>query len=350
MATDCDDESSSKEPETGSFPDNVKAYIQYGDTFTVLTGLLDAYGAVSDSRNSTLINSLFGVTLSPGTVKNMRQRCAEKISPLMEMVKKSIIESEACHSDETGVRVNGKLMWVHNSSTSEYTYQTISDKRGIEGIKENGVVPEFDGTSVHDCWNSYFIFDGVTHAICGAHILRELAGIQDLEPCHVWPGHFVDLLIRMKSAKEKAQTENRSELSEEELHRLRSRYDWVLELADTECPPLPESPVKKRGRRKKGKERSLIERLRKLKNAVCCFVNDFKVPFDNNQAERDLRGIKTKSKVSGCFRSSEGARNYLTISSFLNTAKKNGVNVFRALTSVFEGDVEFIQNPSSDSA
>ena len=341
---------SPEEPVTGSFPDDVKAHIQYGDTFTVLAGLMDTFGAVSDSRNSEFIDSLFGVTLSPGTVKNLRARCAEKVEPLMERVRETIRGGELCNSDETGVRVNGKLMWVHNSYTPEYTFQTISERRGVDGIGENGVIPGFSGTVVHDCWGPYFTFGHVSHADCGAHLLRALAGIQDMEPCHVWPGHFVDLLINMKSAKEGAQADGLSGLSDDVLDRFSSRYDWVLDLADTECPPPPEPEVRRRGRRRKGRERSLIERLRQLKDAVCRFVHDFRVPFDNNQAERDLRGIKTKHKVSRCFRSREGARKYLMVTSFLNTARKNGVNVHQALASAFSGHADFIPNPSSGSA
>ena len=321
----------------GQFPPNVKAHIQYGDSMVATAVLLDTYGAMSDARISDVIRSLFGVSLSPGTVVSMTSRCSDAVLPTMERVREAVIGSPVSNFDETGIRSCGRLVWVHNASTPELTYQTVSPRRGMEGILDCGVIRDSDGIAVHDCLPSYFLFDNVGHGICGAHLLRELNGIREMEPTHLWPGRFKDLLLFMKSAKEEAIGAGLGNLDPEILDTFDRMYDEILALADAECPPPPEPAVPRRGRRKKGRERSLIERLRRLKGAVCLHVRDFRVPFDNNQAERDLRNVKTKSKVSGCFRSERGARDYVRLSSYISTGRKQGVNPYEAMVAALEG-------------
>lgn len=326
----------------GQFPSDVTAYVQYGDSVCVLVGLLSTYGAVSAMRIHTLVGSLLGVRLSTGTVISMVKKCAAKVGPTMEKIRDLITKSDVGNFDETGARLAGVLNWVHNSSTPEYTYQTINRKRGKIGIDANGVLPNFNGVAMHDCWSPYWKYDGIIHAICNAHLLRELTGIEDNEPDHTWASAFKALLRSMKKAKGKAMARGKTELSYYYLHKFDLEYDRIMEIADRECPLPADPPKKKKGRKKKGKERALIERLMILKDAVCLFIHDFKVPFDNNQAERDVRNVKTKVKVSGCFRSENGAQNYLDIMSYLSTGNKHGVSVFEALTSAFAGNAEVV--------
>ena len=207
---------------SGSFPENVKAHVQYGDSFAVVTGLLDTYGAMSDSRISEMIQAFFDVTLSPGTVVSMTKRCAEMVGPALKSIRKAIAESSVAHFDESGAKVDGKLEWVHNSSTDKFTYLTLSPKRGIIGIEENGVLPEFDGVAVHDCWSPYFRYGDIRHSVCCAHILRELKGIESFEPDHRWPGMFEYLLLSMKSAKEDAQARGEDRITDQEWE----YYEW----------------------------------------------------------------------------------------------------------------------------
>ena len=225
--------------------------------------------------------------------------------------------------------VNSTL--VHNASQANYTFQTVNKKRGQEGIDANGVIGKSKDIAVHDCWGSYFKYTNVTHAVCCAHLLRELAGIQEREPTHKWTEEFAGLLLRMKAKKERDITQGKQAASNYHLHKFSREYDRILKLADTECPLPPEPTEKKKGRKKKGKERALIERLFELKEEVCRFFTLYYVPFDNNQAERDIRNTKTKSKVSGCFRTEEGAQDYCDITSYLNTAKKHGMDAITAL-------------------
>lgn len=331
------------EPMSGSFPENVKAHVQYGDSFAVVTGLLDSYGAMSDSRISELMRAFFGVTLSPGTVVSMTKRCADMVAPALESIREAVTGSPVAHFDESGARTGGILEWVHNSSTDLFTYLTLSPKRGMIGIEENGVLPQFKGVAVHDCWSPYFRYEGIKHSVCCAHILRELKGIESFEPDHRWPGMFEHLLLSMKSAKEEAQERGSDHITNQEWGYFDWFYDLALRVADEECPPPPEPVNKRRGRKRKGKERSLIERLGSLKDQLFLFAKDFEVPFDNNQAERDIRNVKTKTKVSGCFRSREGAQIYLDITSYLSTARKHGIGMFDAMASAFSGKADFVR-------
>lgn len=330
-----------EECDPGKFPDGIKAYVQYGDSISMLVGMLNTYGAVSAMRIHTIIGSLLGVQLSTGTIVSMVSKCAKKVGKTLKKIKKLIESGIVGHFDETGARLNGKLFWVHNSSTSRYTYQTINKKRGKVGIDANGVLLKFKGVAMHDCWSPYWKYDGIIHAICNAHLLRELTGIEELEPEHTWATDFKILLRAMKKAKEKAIARGKSELSYYYLHKFSQEYDRIMETANKERPE-PVQPPGKKGRKKKGKERALIERLTLLKDAVCLFIHDFNVPYDNNQAERDVRNVKTKVKIAGCFRSESGAQNYLDVMSYLSTGQKHNISVFDALTAAFAGNAEIV--------
>ena len=324
----------------GEFPEEVKAYVQYGDTFTAMAGLLSTFGAVSTDRIQTIIDGMFNVTLSEGTICSMVEKCGQKVTPIVEKIKELLIGSCVVNFDETGVRVEGSTQWVHNSSNAKYTYLTVNKKRGQEGIEDNGVIQNIGGTAVHDCWGAYWKFKDILHAVCCAHLLRELIANIENNPTHIWAERLKTLLITMKTAKEQAIEEGKTELREDLIKALEYEYDEIMAYANMECPPPDKIEPKKRGKKKKGKERALIDRLIKLKDSVCLFIHNFPVPFDNNQAERDLRNVKTKAKVSGCFRTKAGAQTYLKITSYLSTAKKHGINAFEALALAFKGETE----------
>lgn len=327
---------------TGEFPKGIRAYVQYGDSVCVLAGLLSTYGAVSTMRIHVLLGSLLGVSLSTGTINSMVSRCARKVGGTLETIKSMLIDEKVANFDETGTDVNGKTIWVHNSSTPELTYQTINAKRGQIGMEGNGVLTEFEGIAVHDCWSPYWKYDSITHAVCNAHLLRELTSVEQYSPDHAWAPGFKTLLRSMKKARDKAVAKGKTELSYYYLHKFDIEYDRLMKMADKECPLPPDPPKKKKGRKKKGKERSLIERLMALKASVCLFIRDFSVPFDNNQAERDVRNVKTKTKVSGCFRTESGAQDYLDIMSYISTGRKHGVSAYEALTAAFAGNAEIV--------
>lgn len=223
----------------------------------------------------------------------------------------------------------------------EYTYLDISPKRGNAGMEQCGVLPEFKGIAMHDCWASYWNYPDIQHAVCCAHLLRELTGLDENHSEQKWASAFIDLLLEMKKVKDKSVEKGKDFLSYYHYHKFDKKYDELIEQARKENP-LPKTTEKKRGRKKKGKTLALVERLANYKASVCLFIHNFNVPFDNNQAERDLRMIKVKAKVSGCFRTEEGARDYLKIMSYVGTAHKQGYNAYEAIKNAITGHPDFI--------
>lgn len=289
----------------GEFPADVKAAVQYGENLQSLAVALNTVGAVSIKRTHEILSGVFNIPI------------------------------------ETGTRVDKKLWWVHDASNCEYTYLDISPKRGNAGMEQCGVLPEFKGIAMHDCWASYWNYPDIQHAVCCAHLLRELTGIDENHPEQKWASAFIGLLLEMKKVKDKAVEKGKDFLSYYHYHKFDKKYDELIGQARKENP-LPETTEKKRGRKKKGKILALVERLANYKASVCLFIHNFNVPFDNNQAERDLRMIKVKTKVSGCFRTEEGARDYLKIMSYVGTAHKQGYNAYEAIKNAISGHPNFI--------
>jgi transposase len=325
----------------GMFPDDIKAKMQYGENLQALVVALNTVGAVSVNRTHEIISGIFGVPLSTGTIVNMVNRCADGLTDIIEIIRQKVIGSEVGHFDETGTNVGGKNHWVHGASTSLFTHLSISGKRGFDGMEAGEVLPYFTRIAVHDCWPAYWKYLLVLHALCNAHILRELVAAEERQPERKWAEMFIEMLLDMKKARDLAIESGKNELSEEELQELESRYDTIIEQAHVENPPPPENEAKKRGRKKKGKTLALIERLEKHKASVCLFIHNFEVPFSNNLSERDIRMIKTKTKVSGCFRSLLGAKNYLKIMSYVGSSKKHGKSAYEAIRQAISGNSGF---------
>lgn len=325
----------------GEFPAEIKAAVQYGENLQALSVALNTVGAVSVKRTHEILSGVFNIPIATGTISNMVNRCASKVTDVVNKIKQKVIDSGLGHFDETGTRVDKKLWWVHNASNCEYTYLDISPKRGFEGMEQCGVLTKFHGIAMHDCWASYWNYPDIQHAVCGAHLLRELTGIIENHSDQTWASGFIELLLTMKKVKEKALETEKEFLSYYHYHKFDKKYEELIELARKQNP-LPEITEKKRGRKKKGKILALVERLANYKASVCLFIHNFNVPFDNNLAERDLRMIKVKTKVSGCFRSEEGARDYLKIMSYIGTAHKQGYNAYEAIKKAISGCSNFI--------
>ena len=326
----------------GDFPENINAAVQYGDNLQALVTALNTMGAVSVKRTHEILAGVFNIPISTGTISNIVHRCADAVTTAYDRIRMTVTSVDVCHFDETGTRVEGKLAWVHDASNSEYTYLDVSRKRGYEGMQKCDVLPQFHGIAVHDCWKPYWKYEDVKdHAVCCAHLLRELTGVIENNPDQVWAKHMRKLLQKMKRVRDRAVRAGRNKLSDTYLKQFSQDYDQIIRIGKYQNP-LPKPTQKKKGRPKKGKVLALIERLETLKASVCLFINDFTVPFDNNQAERDLRMVKTKTKVSGCFRSEEGARDYLKIMSYVGTAHKHGLNAYDAIRNAFAGNPDYI--------
>lgn len=316
-----------------AFPEGVNAHIQYGNNLNSLIVNLSMDGLSADHIHKT-IGNIFGIPLSQGTVINKIQKCAELVSPVMSKIKDKLIQSSILNFDETGVRVDGKTKWVHSSSNKQFTYLTLSEYRGKIGMEENGVLPLFKGIAIHDCWKPYWKFPDVKHGICGVHILRELVGVIENHPEQKWPKMFQDMLNELYILKKSYVNCGRNQLDNCYLDYYDLKYDEIIRIARKENPPPVITEVK-RGRKKRGKVLALIERLACLKDSMLLFVRNFEVPFTNNSAEQTIRNLKSKSKVAGNFRSDDGAKWYLTIRSYIDSARKHGVNAFEAVRLAF---------------
>lgn len=290
-----------------------------------------------------ILPSVFNIPLATGTIKNTVSRCAESLKDTYEQIRLKMITLGLIHCDETGSRVDGKICWVHVASDLDYTYLTINQRRGQIGMDAANVLPHAHGIIVHDCWSSYWKYQDVTHAICCAHLLRELNGVIENHPEQTWAVRFKNLLLSMKKVHDKALLSDENEVSYYHRHKFDKEYNSIIKTAYEENP-LPEISAKKHGRKKKSKVLNLVCRLDNYKESVCLFIKNLCVPFDNNQAERDLRMVKVKTKVSGCFRSEEGAQEYLTIMSYIGTARKHGINAFTAIREALNGTTDIIFN------
>ncbi len=326
----------------GVFPDNIKATIQYGENLQALAVALNTVGAVSIHRTHEILSGVFGIPIATGTIAHMVNHCAKAISGTVSKIKEQVTNAKLAHFDETGTRVDKKLWWVHSASNDAFTYLDISPKRGVVGMDQCAVLPSFSGIAVHDCFASYWRYKDVAqHAICCAHLLRELTGIVENDQKQSWASGFIDLLLEMKKVHDRMTLKKKDAISYYYAHKFSNRYDALIKQAKEENPVLVLTE-KKRGRKKKGKVLALVERLEKYKVSVCLFVHNLTVPFDNNQAERDIRMIKVKTKVSGCFRKEQGARDYLKIMSYIGTAHKQGYNAYLAIKQAILGRSDFI--------
>ena len=223
--------------------------------------------------------------------------------------------------------------WGNNSGT----YYDIHRKRGGEAIDEIGILPGFTGRAVHDFWKPYFGYS-CHHGLCNAHHLRELIFVHEQHQ-QDWADHMIDCLLDIKDAIDQArQTVDR--LDKKQIRDFETRYQQILDegYAQNPLPPLPPNAKKKRGRRKKSKPRNLLERLDDHRKEALAFMYDFDVPFDNNLAERDIRMMKVQQKISGMFRTEEGAKAFCRIRSYISTARKNAVGAMDALTRLFNGN------------
>lgn len=321
---------------TASFPETVPNSVQYGPRISALSVYLNTYQLLPYARITDMYQDLFGASISPGTLENAQQTASSRLEPIITFLKKQLKQADLIHCDESGMRIGAKLHWLHSVGTRLFTLYHWHAKRGKEGMDAMDVLPDYQGRAVHDCWKPYFLYACV-HVLCVAHLLRELIAVRD-QDAQAWAGQFIDLLIEIKEAVEKAVDTGQTCLSPPVKAQFVERYRSLLTEGYQVNPPLPDLP-KKRGRPKQSVARNLLDRLDQHQPEVLAFMYDFSVPFDNNLAERDIRMIKVKLKVSGSFRSEEGATAFCRIRSYLSTLRKQGRPILSALESLFQGNL-----------
>jgi transposase len=316
----------------GEFKGAVRSGVQYGTGVKARVLYLQQYQLLPYQRTSEAMRDLFGCRLSTGTVANIVRECADELVETELKIKRGLRRSPVIHADETGLRINKRLGYVHVASTTSLTHYATAARRGQTAISEINVLPRYRGTCVHDGWAAYNSYTQCRHALCGVHLLRELTYFAELgEETKAWAEPLKELLLEMKGEVERVSAMGGKRLVEDKLTSLTQSYDRLITEGLRAQPP-PEMPEQVRKQ-----ARNLLLRLERRKEEVLRFLTDFSVPFDNNQAERDLRMVKLQQKTSGCFRSEEGARRFCRIRSYVSTMRKQGRGVLRALAGACRG-------------
>lgn len=315
------------------FPEEAKTSVQYGSRIKAFLVYLNQYQLLPYDRTCELVKDLFSQTISQGTLFNWNKSCFDNLKSTEEQILQALLASDVVHFDETGLRSEGKLNWLHAASTALLTYYGLHPRRGKEAMDAFGLLEDFTGTAVHDHWKSYFQFT-CEHALCNAHHLRELTYLAEQNQ-QAWAGKLIKLLV---DSKELVETTPENCLAKEsaELASIELRYDAILtEGFAQDLPPPAKVGRKKRGRRKQSKAKNLLDRLRDFKAEVLAFLTHPRIPFDNNQGERDIRMAKLKQKISGCFRGSEGGKIFARVRGYVSTLRKNDMNILSGLQSSF---------------
>lgn len=312
------------------FPPDVCQPTQYGPHFRALLSYLNQGQYLPLERVSDFCEALFGQPVAEGTIILANEEIATQVEPVNALAQAHLAQtSDTVHFDESGLRVVKKSYWVHVASTEQVTCYHLDPKRGQEGIEHAGILPHRIGVCQHDDWKPYDHYTQAQHATCNAHYLRELLFLEE-QYSQPWTGQMRQLLLDIKAAVTTATDQGLATLSPDQLISFETRYDLLLEQG-FQLNPTPEKPPNQRGKVKQSPPKNLLDRLLRRRSAVLAFMYDFKVPFDNNQAERDLRMVKLKQKISGCFRSEAAAKTFCLIRGYLSTARKNGVGAFEAL-------------------
>lgn len=324
----------------GDFPENVSQPVQYGDGVKTVATYFTSGHFIPVERTAQIFKDLFGQSPSEAFILNAGKQLEQKIEPARAAVKGQLQQAKILHVDETGLRVTGKLHWLHSASTDKLTDYEVHTKRGKEAMDTAGILGNFHGKLVHDHWKVYFSYDGCEHVACNAHHLRELDYLEK-QFQQTWAGEMATLLVNIKNTIADLQPEQDS-LSPGQILLFEHQYDDLVKMGLEENPyseaKTPEDGTKKRGKPKQTPAYNLLARLRDYKGGVLAFMYDFSVPFDNNLAERDIRMVKVKQKVSGGFRTLGGAQQFASIRGYISTAHKNSVSIFTAIKDAFSGN------------
>ena len=317
------------------FPSDVEFPIQYGRNLKALMVYLCIYQLVPYDRVREIFSDIFGRSLSTGTLVNAVRDCHQNLAGVEEHIRQLLTEAEVLHVDETGMRVTGIRQWLHVASTDCLTWYGHHRKRGKLATDDMQILPRFKGTMVHDFWAPYFRYPS-RHALCNAHLLRELKGISENYQ-QSWSEDLHALILEIKHEVDSVRAHSCS-LNPSKIEDFEERYCRIIEQGLNEIPlPANSDSPGKRGRKKQSKAKNLLDRCKKFPREILAFMNNFSIPFSNNLAERDIRMAKLQQKISGTFRSEAGAAAFCRIRGYLSTVKKNEQPVLTSLVNAFQG-------------
>jgi transposase len=316
-----------------AFPAHARAAACYGPGVRALVCYLCVHQHLPVDRAAQLLGDVLGAPLATGTLAAVVAEGAAGLEGFVEVVRERLAVAPVAHFDETGARVAGRLHWVHSASTAGLSLFTVHAKRGKVAMDAAGVLPDFAGVAVHDGWAPYWRYQDIRHALCGAHLLRELEGIAE-GPGQGWAAGMAELLCDVKLAGDRARAAGLQRVDNQARARLHARYERLL--ADGRAANPPPRAARRVGVRRSPAAR-LLARLDAHRDEVLRSLDDPRVPFDNNQGERDLRMVKLQQKISGCWRTLAGAQAFLTLRSYVSTARKQGMNPLAVLRQLFEG-------------
>ncbi len=304
------------------FPAGVQARIQYGTHVGAIAVYLVEQQLLPQARACEVMRGLLGVQISEGTVWDLIKRCAGQLVTVEQQIKEALQHAEVIHQDETGLYVGGKRHWMHVTCTTTLTHYHVDQSRGQAALEAIGILARFTGISIYDRWSAYFLYE-CEHALCLVHLLRELVYLAE-EQHVVWAADLKNLLLDMKDATAQARGEGKLWLHLLEVVAWEAAFLRVLDEGDL-LTPRATAPPGKKGRCKQSAARNLLKSLRKHEQAVFCFLEDLRVDFDNNLAERDLRMVKVQQKVSGCFSSVAANEAFSCIRGYLYTLRKQEI-------------------------
>jgi transposase len=329
---------------TAAFPSDVTQPTQYGPRIKAQATYFNVYQHIPLARTRETFGDLYGHPLEEDTIRRANAGVEKGIAPVIEEIQQQLCDADVVHYDETGRRAAGKLHWVHVASTPTLTHYTCHPKRGSEAMVAAGILPRMTGIAVHDFWRSYFKVHQGAHALCNAHHLRDLLFIHE-QYHQPWAADMIDLLLEIKAAVDQARP-TQDHLPSHLLADFEHCYTQILKRGFVANPPPDPPPKKKRGKQKQSPPKNLLDRFTDCRKEVLTFMYDFRVPFDNNQGERDLRMIKVKQKISGTFRTLDGAKQFCSIRGYISTARKQGQPVLDALEAAYRGE-PWMPTPSS---
>jgi transposase len=317
-----------------AFPDAVRGPVQYGDRVQALIAYFAHQHFIPVDRVCQVFEDIFHIDISPGTCSSVDEKLYQRLESFESGLKAYLLSARVLHFDETGMRCEKKLHWVHVASSQMATLYMMHSRRGREAMDEMGVLSQFEGIAVHDHWFPYFSYNGVVHSLCNAHHLRELEFVEEQEKEN-WAKRMKSLLLRARGEVEKHAREGK--LPVDTLLEIELEYTQIITEGIEYHSRLSPMSHGKRGRQKQRVGKNLLDRLRMKRDCVLRFMRDFSVPFTNNQGEQDIRMVKLKQKIAGCFRTPMGGRIFCRIRSYISTARKQGWNIWDALAEAMRG-------------